>query len=100
MTVFEWAMIAFITASILWHVWKTGAANPVGTASVDRKVAGLSAEFGKMSGRVKHLEEGMAELKAEAATTKDIERLEKLGERTWRSVDRIERIILEKGLGK
>lgn len=100
MSVFEWAIIAFIIVSILWHVWKTGAANPVGTGSLDKKVAGLSAEFGKMTGRVKYLEEGMAQLKEEAATTKDIERLEELGERTWRSVDRIERIILEKGLGK
>ncbi|MBN9504936.1 MAG: hypothetical protein J0I69_02825 [Altererythrobacter sp.] len=100
MTMFEWAIIAFIVVSILWHVWKTGAANPESTGTLGKKVAGLSTEVGKVSGRVKHLEEDMAELKEEAATGQDIKRLEQLGERTWRSIERIERIILEKGLGK
>ncbi len=100
MTLFEWAMIAFIVVSILWHVWKGGAANPEGTGSLGNKVAGLSTDLGKLSTRVRHVEHGMAELKEEAATAKDIVRLEQLGERTWRSVERIERTLIEKGLGK
>lgn len=101
----EWAIIAFIVLTIGWCVWKGGAANPMGTGRLSRKVGRLSGDVSTLSQRVGHVERELEELKAEAATTKDIERLEErmlghkeLSERTNKSVDRIERYLIEKGL--
>ena len=104
---FELAIIAFIALSIMWHVWKGGAANPVGTGSLGRQVAALSGRVAGLGQRVGYLEKGVEDLKEEAASTKDVQRLEatieghrELAERTFRSVDRIERALIEKGMGK
>lgn len=104
--VFEWAVIAFIVLAIAWVVWKGGAANPEGTGALGQKVNGLTGTVTKLDGRVRHVEQELEELKKEAATTKDIERVEQrmkgdreLAERTWKSIDRIERFLIEKGLG-
>lgn len=107
----EWAIIIFIVFSIGTVVWRGGAANPEGTGQLGRKVSGLSGRVNTLSQRVGHLESEVAELKEEAATAKDIQRIEQLidertaaqrelMERTARSVDRIERMFLEKGMGK
>lgn len=109
MSLFEGAIIAFITLSILWHVWKGGAANPEGTGSLGRKVNGLTAEVSALSGRVRHVETDMKTLKESAATTKDIAQLKELiderlssqkelSEATNRNVQRIYDIMLERGL--
>lgn len=94
----EWAIIAFIVLTIGWVVWKGGAANPMGTGR-------LSREITKLTSRVRQTEKELAELKEEAATTKDIARLEarmegqrELSERTNRGVERIENYLIEKGL--
>lgn len=114
MSVFEWAIIAFITASILYHVWRGGARNPESTGELGQKVNGLSGKVTALSGRVQHVEAEMRELKQEAATVKDIQRVEErintvraeieghraLSQQTNDSVRRIERVIIEKGLGK
>ncbi len=98
MSILEMAIIVFILCGIGWVIWRGGASNPIGTGALERKVQSLSTSVGKLDTRVGHVEAGLAELKEEAATTQDIKRLEELGERTYRSVDRIERIILEKGM--
>lgn len=112
MSWFEGAIVAFITLSILYHVWKGGAANPESTGTVGRKFTGLAAEVAGLGGRLRHVETEVKELKGEAATTKDIARIEErintvraeaeghraLSQQTNDSVRRIERIILEKGL--
>jgi len=118
MSLFEGTIIAFITLSILWHVWKGGAANPESTGSLGRTVNSLSAKVTTMSGKVENLETELDELKQKAATTTDIQHLEKsfgerietvraeaaghkaLSEATNRNVQRIYDIMLEKGLGK
>ena len=101
----EWAIIAFIVLTIGWCVWKGGAANPMGTGRISRKVGKLSGEVTTLSMRVRHAEQELAELKESAATTKDIARLEErmaghlaLSERTNKSIERIERFLIEKGL--
>lgn len=113
MNLFEWAMIAFIVLSILFHVWKGGASNPESTGALGEKVTGLSSRVTTLSGRLGHVESELNELKEEAATTKDIERVEQtietvraemkghhdLSQRTNHSVERIERYLIEKGLG-
>lgn len=114
----ELAVIAFILAGIGLAVWKGGAANPEGTGSLGKKVNGLANKVGTMSMRLGHLESEFTELKEEAATTKDVQRIEQLinerintmraeiaghhelAERTNRSVERIERLLIEKGLGR
>lgn len=109
MSLFEAAIIAFITLSILFHVWKGGAANPEGTGSLGRKVNGLVTDVSALSGRVQHVETDMKALKRDAATTKDIAQLQELiderlrsqkelSEATNRNVQRIYDIMLEKGL--
>lgn len=124
---FQWLIIAFIVLSILFHVWKGGAANPESTGSLSRKVNGVAAQVSALSGRtaqqvstlserVGEVETGMKELQRDSATTRDLEKLEKLidakfdgvraeisghrdlSQQTNDSVRRIERIILEKGM--
>lgn len=108
----ELAVIAFIIVSIGWVVWRGGAANPESTGSLGRKVAHLSSKVSTLDARSAHVEAELESLKKEAATTKDIDRIEerlatvraemdgdrKLAERTYRGVERIERILLERGL--
>lgn len=94
----ELVIVGFIFLSIGWVVWKGGAANPEGTRSLGTKVSHLTGKVTQLTTRVGHVESEVEELKREAATTKDIERLEQLGERTFRSIERLERLILEKGL--
>jgi hypothetical protein len=104
---YELAIIAFIVLGIAAAVWRGGAANPLGTGALGRKVGKLSGTVSVLSLRVGHVEKELEELTKEAATVKDIERLEQkieghheLAERTCRSVERIERFLIEKGLGK
>jgi len=101
----EWAIIAFIVGTIAWIVWKGGAANPMGTGQLSRKLGKLAGEVSTLAGRLHQTERELAELKLEAATTKDIERLEarmegqrQLSERTNRGVERIETLLLEKAV--
>lgn len=129
MSVFEWAIVAFIVVSILWHVWKGGAANPESTRSLGGKVSAVASQVSALSGRtaqqvstlserVGRVESEVNDIRAEGATTRDVEKLEKLidakmdsvraevaghrelSQATNDSVRRIERIILEKGLRK
>lgn len=115
---YQWLIIAFVVLSILYHVWKGGAANPQSTGSLDRKVNILSGQMTGLSGRVGQVETQMKEMKEEAASTKDVEKLEdlidarmatvraeieghrNLSQATNESVRRIERVLIEKGLGK
>lgn len=101
----EWAIIIFIVLAIAFVVWKGGAANPMGTGRLSRKVGHLTGEVSNLGTRMKHVEQEVEELKEEAATTKDIARLEEkiaghhaLLERTSKGVDRIERLFIEKGV--
>lgn len=107
----EWAIMIFIVCSIGTVVWRNGAANPEGTGKLRKTVNDLSGNVSVLSQRVGHLEEEVAELKEETATTKDIQRVEQLIvertaaqkdliERQSRQIDRIERMLIEKGLGK
>lgn len=126
---FQWAIVAFILGSIVVHVWRTGAANPESTGSLGRKVNGLASQVSALSGRtaqqvstlserVGEMETGMKALQRDSATRMDLASLEKLidakfdgvrteigghrelSQQTNDSVRRIERIIIEKGLGK
>jgi hypothetical protein len=106
----EWAIIIFIVFSIGTVVWRGGAANPEGTGKLRITVNELRGDVSGISQRVGHLETEVAELKDEAATAKDIQRIEQLIdertaaqknliERQAHQLDRIERLILAKGLG-
>jgi hypothetical protein len=125
---FQWAIVVFIILSILFHVWKGGAANPESTWSLGQKVNGLAGQVSalsgrttiqvsELSGRLGDMETEMKDLKRDSATTEDVDKLEKLidarmetvraeidghrqlSQATNDSVRRIERIIIEKGLG-
>lgn len=108
----EMAIIAFITVSIGFIVWRGGAANPVGTGSLGAKLNKQSREIVALTSRVGHVEAELAELKGEAATGKDIARIEErietvraemaghfeMSRQTNSAVRRLEQIILERGL--
>lgn len=112
-TTLEWALIAFISLSILYFVWRGGTRNPETTGEIGRQVGGLSNRLGALTTRVGHVEEKLEELERDAATTKDIARVEErietvraqmegqyqLSQRTNHSVERIERFLIERGLG-
>jgi outer membrane murein-binding lipoprotein Lpp len=74
----ELAIIAFILAGIGVAVWKGGAANPESTGSLGKKVNTMSSKVSTLSCGLGHLESEFAELKAEAATTEDVARIEQL----------------------
>lgn len=114
----EIAIMIFIVGSIAWVVWRGGQANPESTGSLGKQFGGLSAKVTRLDLRVGHVESELAELQQTAATTKDIARIEqlineriatvnakmeghhKLSEATNKAVDRIERVLIEKALGK
>lgn len=110
----EMAIIAFILLGIGYSAFKGGAANPVGTATLERRINGISNKVSTLSSRIETIESDTKEIKQEAVTSQDFERLagqmatvraemagdRKMAERTQHSLDRIERLILEKGLGK
>lgn len=114
---FQWAVIAFVILSILYHVWKGARANPQNTGEIGAQVNGLSNKVTGLSGRVGHLESVFAKLEQEAATTEDVEQLkallnekfntidakmtgqQELSRATNRNVQRIYDIMLDKGLG-
>lgn len=105
MSLFEWAVIAFIAGSILYHVWRGGSRNPESTGSLGRKVTGLSSRVSSLASDFSRLNDDVEALQRDTATTKDVARLEErmkgqaaLAERTYRSVDRIERYLIDKGL--
>lgn len=114
MSIFEWAVVAFITLSILFHVWRGGAANPESTGALSRKFTGMSDKLSTISGRVGQVESRLEDIERDAATVKDIARIEErietvraeaagraeLAAATNRSVERIERILIEQALGK
>ena len=115
---FQWMIIAFVVLSILWHVWKGGATNPIGTGKLQHDVTNVRQQVTALGSRVGHVEEGMKRMEAESASTKDIERIEQviegkietvraemtghrqLSDSTNRSVQRIEKLLIERGLGK
>lgn len=118
---YELAIILFILLGIGWVVWKGGAANPEGTGTLGRRVNGISNKVSALSTRMEHIESDLEEIKHAAVTGADLARVEgqlstiraemgairteiggdrKMAERTQHSLDRIERLILEKGLGK
>lgn len=104
---FEWAIIAFIVLAIAFVVWKGGAANPMGTGRLSRKVGHLDATVGRLGVRVGHVEDEVEELKGQMASKADIAtlRAEISGVRDMlvrneRGLNRIVDILLEKGLGK
>lgn len=100
MSWFEGTIIVFIMLGIAAAIWRGGANNPVGTGSLGRDLSKLANRMSAVEARQVHLEKSIEKFGADAASTKDIERLEELGERTFRMVDRIERVLIEKGLGK
>lgn len=110
----QWAIVAFITLGIALAVWRGGAANPQGTGKIAKEIGAMKGELTGLSTRIGYVEHEMEGLKTESASTKDIERLEEkittvraemagnreLAERTYTSVERIERLILERGLSR
>ncbi len=112
------AIVIFIIGSLSFIMWKGGASNPESTGRLGRRVSSLSRSLTTLDGRVRAIEDDVKELELNMATTKDIESLGKsleertstlraemkghhdLSERTNRAVDRIERLLIEKGLGK
>lgn len=105
----EWLqvlIIAMIMLGIGVAIWRGGSANPTGTGQVGRDVHGLRNEVTGLGARVGHVERELGELKNEAATSGDIEGLRRelegdrrINERTFASVQRIEQMLIERGLG-
>ena len=110
----QWAIIAFIVLGIGFVIFRGGTANPEGTGQLGRKFNEMAKDMNTLNGRVGFLETDLDELKREVATTKDIQRIEEriatvraeaaghreVSQATRHSVDRIERLLIEKGLGK
>lgn len=112
----QWALVAFITLGIGIAIWRGGAGNPVGTGQIAKQVSAMKSELTGLSTRIGFVEHEMEELKEESASTKDIEQLRalmeqqistvraemaghrELAQRTYSSVERIERFLIDRGL--
>lgn len=110
----DWVIIGFIVLSIGFVVFRTGSANPESTGRLGRKVNDVANKVNDLRGRLGFVEQELEELKRDAATTKDIERIEEriqtvraemqghhaISQQTNHSVTRIERLLIERGLPK
>lgn len=67
--VLELAIIAFIVVSIGYLMWRGGAANPVGTGGIDRRLRAVSRKADEIERRVETIER-------EGASVADVARLE------------------------
>lgn len=111
---YQLAIIAVILLGIGVSIWKGGAANPEGTGTLGRRVNTMSNKISAMNARISNIEIDIQEIKQEAVTGQDLAKVgglidtlraevagdRKLAERTQHSLDRIERLIIERGLGK
>lgn len=102
----QFAIILVIVAGIGAAIWRGGSANPTGTGHIGRQVSNLKNDFTGLGARVGHIERDLEELKNEAATSGDIDGLRRelegdrrINERTFASVQRIEQMLIERGLG-
>lgn len=110
----QWAIIIFIIASIGFVVWRHGTANPESTGRLGSKVNEIDKKLSSLHSRIGSVETEVEGIKRDGATIKDIERLEEriqtvraeiaghreVSQRTNHSVDRIERLLIEKSLSK
>lgn len=103
----DWAMIAFIVIVISAHALRTARANPENTGSLGKKVNRLDGDVRGLRVSVDRVEAEVEDLKRTGATTKDIRLLEEVikghievAKRTEMKIDRLEGLILTKGLGK
>ena len=44
----QWAIIAFIVGSILWHVFLSGRANPASTGALQRDIGSIKGDVAKL----------------------------------------------------
>lgn len=86
----EAAIIVVILGGIAVAIFKGGAANPVGTGGLNRKLARVESDIGILKGDFQRIETRVTEIDRRAATIADIERIEaRLGD--WeRKFDRID----------
>lgn len=130
MTLIEGLIVAFIVVGIGVAIWRGGAANPVGTGTLEHNMRGLRQEFKaieRLAGgaaqasdveslreemernqtergeAMKQLGADVAKIGSEVdALQKDVAgrlaRVETTTQATSRSVDRIERLLIEDGL--
>jgi septal ring factor EnvC (AmiA/AmiB activator) len=80
----ELAGIIAILSAISVAVWKGGQANPVGTGSLDKEIAGLKTKVaaidgkvGTIDGKLGTMEKQVKHIERRAASVGDIERLER-----------------------
>lgn len=71
----ETAIIMFFIGAMALMFWRGGAANPVGTGSLQTKVNALKTQFETLSGGLKGVTERMGALEANCATGAEIETL-------------------------
>lgn len=123
----ELAIIAFIACGIGAAIWRGGAANPVGTGGLDRKLTKLGGELGEVRVKVTEIEERVEDIDRREAKVADIKRLERqlaahsqrteamardiaqiretaaarqaAGEHVSRQVDALYEVIVRKGMG-
>lgn len=74
---YELALIAFILLGIGTMVWRGGAANPVGTGGLDRKVASIDGELKRLGVKVGEIDSRVEDIDRRAAKVSDIKRLER-----------------------
>lgn len=75
--ILELAIIAFIVVGMGVAIWRSGAANPVGTGKLDRRLGHMDSELRGVVSKVGEMERQVEDLDRRAASKGDIKRLEK-----------------------
>lgn len=89
----ELLVIALIVAGIAFTLWKGGAANPVSTGGLDKKLTELDGDMGRLKTGFGVLTTRVAEFEERAATKGDIARIEARmadWERTFAKIDTLD----------
>lgn len=102
----EIAIAAIIIIGLATAIFRSGTANPEPTGSVVKRMSALEVEQEKLKNRLQHLEASIDKLVTNMATKSDIAHLkelmqrdERLAQKTWDAVDRMEAFFLKKGTG-
>lgn len=75
--ILELAIIAFIVVGMGVAIWKGGAANPVGTGRLDRRLGHMDRELKGVVTKVGEIEKQVEDIDGRAASKNDIKRLER-----------------------
>ena len=118
MTSLDYLLLAFILIGIGVSIFRSGAANPVSTGKLSRRLSAVESQQQEQAQQIQQLDEriekgltrlegSVSDVRSEMATRSDLVTLQRtiegeraLAERTWHAIDRLQNYLIESGLGR